>query len=88
MINLDAAFLEQFFEVTKRQSEPELPAHRQQDHSGGNRNPVNAEDNVAGCATQRQRFIGTPSSPARAPSTQQSRDSNAHTGLTQYVAGV
>jgi hypothetical protein len=34
---------------------------------------VNVEDNLADCATQRQRLIGTPSSPARDPSTQQSR---------------
>jgi hypothetical protein len=41
VIDLDAAFSEQFFDVAVRQAVAEVPAHRQQDHVG--REPETSE---------------------------------------------
>ena len=43
--HLDAAFGEEFLQVPEGQPEPQIPAHRQEITSAGNRNPTNAEDN-------------------------------------------
>ena len=47
MVDLNAAFGEQFFEVAVGQVVAQVPAHRQQDDSDGNRKPTNAEAGTA-----------------------------------------
>ena len=66
VINLDAAFGEQFFDISVRESVAEVPAHRQQDHVG--REPET--NKRRGSRTATTNHPGT-LRPAPNPSTQQ-----------------
>ena len=73
MVDFDATLGEKLFEVQVRQPLPEVPAHRQQDHLGRKRKPVNPDGIPTGGPGRGVRFIEPPSPPRCDASTQQSR---------------
>jgi hypothetical protein len=72
VINVDAAFREQFFDISVRESVAEVPAHRHQDHVG--REPENRQ------TTAKQH--GDDESPAHATTRTKSVNATVPVGYT------
>jgi len=81
VVDLDTTLGEKLFEVpVGQQPVPEVPAHRQQDHLGGNRNPAKPAGILTGGLERGVRFIEPPSPPRRDAMRQRNRAGAAELG--------
>jgi hypothetical protein len=72
VIHVDTALGEDVLQITVRQSVPQVPADRQQDHIRRNRNPANAEGAGTGGLARRLHLIASALPQDGDPSKQQS----------------